>query len=103
MLEVKTFPNIILPLITQLLLSVPPDVKKISSGNAPIQFAIVSRAFCNADFAGRLNEYKLDALPYSFVRYGIIASSTSGASLVVAELSAYIYRLFMRIACTPLL
>ena len=35
-----------------------------------------------------LKEYKLDGLPYSSVKNGIIASSASGASLVVAALSA---------------
>lgn len=76
------------PFIAQLSLSVPPEVKKISSGKAPIQFAIVSLAFDNAFFADRLKEYKLDAFPYSSVRKGIIASRASGASFVVAELSA---------------
>ena len=39
-------------------------------------------------FADLLKEYKLDGLPYSSVRNGIMASRASGASLVVAALSA---------------
>ena len=67
-----------------LLLSVPHDVKMTSIGCAPINSASCSRAFSIADFSFAPNLYALDGLPHSVVRYGIIASSTSGSMGVVA-------------------
>ena len=50
-------------LIAQLSLSVPPEVKYISSGSAPIHSAIVLRALFIARLAFTPNEYGCDAFP----------------------------------------
>ena len=77
------------PFIAQLSLSVPPEVKKISSGEAPIHSAIISRDSFIA-FLGILEKaYGCDGFPYSSRRNGFIASKASISSFVVAALSAY--------------
>ena len=76
--------------IAQLSLSVPPEVKYISDGSAFMHSAMSCRAFARAALALREKEYGCDALPYSVSRNGFIASNASGASAVVAALSAYI-------------
>ena len=70
--------------IAALLLSVAHDVKRTSIECAPINSATCSRAVSITDFTFAPNLYALDGLPHSVVRYGIIASSTSGSTGVVA-------------------
>jgi len=70
--------------IAVLLLSVPHEVKITSRGCAPISSATCSRAVSTTDLSFAPNLYALDGLPHSVVRYGIIASSTSGRMGVVA-------------------
>ncbi len=67
-----------------LLLSVAQEVKITSREGAPISSAICSRAVSMTDLSFDPNLYELDGLPHSVVRYGIIASSTSGRIGVVA-------------------
>ena len=73
---------------TQLSLCVQKKKKNISSGNAPIHFAIVSRASFNAFLVARENEYGCDGFPYSSSRNGFIASKADKLNFVVAALSA---------------
>ena len=75
------------PLKAQLSLSLPHDVKKISSGFAPKQAAIVSLEASRAFLLFLPKEYTLEALPYSSRKYGSIASKTSFLTGVVAALS----------------
>ncbi len=67
--------------------SVPPLVKMISAGSAPMAAATCSRARSSARPAREPRRYGLDGLPYSSPRNGSIASSTSGRTRVVALLS----------------
>ena len=67
-----------------LLLSVAHEVKITSIGCAPINSATCSRAVSITDLSFAPNLYALDGFPHSVVRYGIIASSTSGSMGVVA-------------------
>ena len=70
--------------MASLLLSVAHEVKMTSIERAPINSATCSRAVSITDFSFAPNLYALDGLPHSVVRYGIIASSTSGRIGVVA-------------------
>ena len=76
-----------MPLIAQLSLSVPPDVKYISLGFAPIALAIFSLASSTALLASLPQKCWEEALPKTSVKYGVISLSTSGSVYVVAELS----------------
>jgi hypothetical protein len=67
-----------------LLLSVAQEVKITSREGAPISSATCSRAVSTTDLSFDPNLYALDGLPHSVVRYGIMASSTSGKIGVVA-------------------
>ena len=58
--------------------------RHLNSDGAPINSATCSRAVWITDFSFDPNLYALDGLPHSVVRYGIIASSTSGSMGVVA-------------------
>ncbi|HEV2349418.1 MAG TPA: hypothetical protein VG028_06180 [Terriglobia bacterium] len=66
------------------LLSVAHEVKIKSLACAPINSATCSRAVSMTDFSFAPNLQALDGFPPSVVRYGIIASSTSGSMGVVA-------------------
>jgi len=55
-----------------------------SRGCAPINYATGARAVSITDFTFAPNLYALDGLHHSVVRYGIIASSNSGFTGVVA-------------------
>src|SRR4051812_39984570 len=70
-----------------LLLSVPQLVKTISRGSAPIRAATFSRAKSTALIRSCPKEYALEGFPHFSVKYGSIASITSGATRVVALLS----------------
>ena len=70
--------------------SEPPDVKKISSGPAPIVDASSSLACVISFFIFLENVYMPEGLPYLFPMYGSIALTTSGCIFVVAALSIYI-------------
>ena len=56
MKECLVEPENAVPFMAQLLLSVPPEVKNISSGSAPMHRAIVSLEFFSAFFAVLANE-----------------------------------------------
>jgi hypothetical protein len=56
----------------------------ISIAFAPINSATCARAISITLFSFEPNLYVLDGLPHSEVKYGIIASSTSGSTGVVA-------------------
>jgi len=73
----------------QLSASVPPLVKNISSGRAPIAEATVSLAFSTARLESRPNEYTEEGFAYSAFRYGSMASKAFSDSAQVAALSAY--------------
>jgi hypothetical protein len=73
------------PLRARLLLSVAPLVQTISRAEEPMRRATCSRAASTAASARQPKAcVLLAALPYSLVRYGIIASSTRGSTGVVA-------------------
>ncbi len=72
------------PLRARLSASVPPEVKTISRGFAPSAAAIRSRASSSPWRARRPEAWMLEGLPWCSVRYGSIASSTSGRSGEVA-------------------
>src|SRR6478736_553106 len=80
---------IAMPLIARLLASVPPLVKTMSPARSPSIRATRARASDSASAAASPTVWWLDGLPYQRVRYGIIASSTSGRTGVVAALSRY--------------
>jgi len=67
--------------------SVPPDVKTTSLGCAPMAAATLALAASIASCASAPNECSDEGLPYSVRKYGVIASSTLGSTLVVALLS----------------
>ena len=67
--------------------SVPPDVKQISSADAPRQRATRSRASSSAVRASRPHLWTLDGFPKRGPKNGNIASSTSGRTGVVAAWS----------------
>jgi hypothetical protein len=70
-----------------LLLSVPQLVKTILRGSAPMSLATCSRASAIMRAGALARSYALDGLPQCSVRHGNIASTTSGATRVVALLS----------------
>ena len=70
--------------------SVPPEVKKISFGLAFMQSAIDFLDFSSTFFENLPIEYKLEGFPKCSSKKGFIDSKTSGITLVVAALSAYI-------------
>ena len=72
------------PFIAKLSLSVPPDVNTMSTDSVPIVLAITSLEDSTALSAAWPLECTLDALPYSSLKYGIMASSTSLRTCVVA-------------------
>ena len=72
------------PAMAALLLSVAQEVKITSGGCAPINSATCSRAVSTTALSFDPNLYELDGLPHSVVRYGIMASRTSGRIGVVA-------------------
>ena len=72
------------PLIARLLASLPPPVKTISSGDAPINAATCARAFSTAAWAIRPYSCELDGLPNASSRNGSMASRTAGSIGVVA-------------------
>ena len=78
---------IAMPLTARLLASVPPDVKMTSLGRMPRTRATRARASASASAAASPTVWWLDGLPNQRVRNGIIASSTSGRTGVVAALS----------------
>src|SRR5437660_11854553 len=76
------------PLMARLLLSVAPEVKMISLLVAPISLAMRSRAVSTASSASQPKAWlRLAALPNLSAKYGIISSSTRGATGEVAWLS----------------
>ena len=75
------------PRIAVLSLSVPQLVKMISDGSALMSAATCSRAFSICRFTPPPNACMLDGLPHNSLKKGIIASTTSGATCVVALLS----------------
>ena len=78
----------IVPKRAVLLLSDAQEVKRISWGRTfPSSLAIVHRAWAMASAGPRAASYIELGLKYSPVRKGIIASTTSGATAVVALLS----------------
>ena len=79
-------------LIAQLSASLPPEVTYTSSSRQFRHRAMVRRASVIAPRAACPKLYREDGLPYCSVRYGIMLSSTSGSSRVVAALSAYTNR-----------
>jgi len=70
-----------------LLLSVPQLVKTMWRGSAPMSAATCSRAVSIMRAGALARPYALDGLPQCSVRHGNIASTTSGATRVVALLS----------------
>jgi hypothetical protein len=64
--------------------SVAPDVKTISDGRHPIRDATASRARSTASAASRPAAWVDAAFANRSVNHGSIASSTLGATLVVA-------------------
>ena len=72
------------PKIARLSASVPPLVKTISLGRAPIRAATEARARSTAPRALWPNEWTEFGLPYSAEKYGSIAARTSGSTGVVA-------------------
>ena len=78
------------PRMARLSASVPPLVKTISWGRAPIRSATAARAPSTWALAVWPNMCTLEALPNCSRRTGIIASSTAGASGVVALWSRYV-------------
>jgi len=72
------------PFKAKLSASVPPPVKTISSGLAPMREATFSLASSTAALASWPNEWMLEGLPYRSVRYGSMAWTTSGWTGVVA-------------------
>ena len=76
-----------MPLTARLFASVPPDVKITSPARIPSTRATRARASSSAPAAASPTVWWLDGLPNQRVRYGIIASSTSGRTGVVAALS----------------
>ena len=76
------------PKIAWLSLSLPQLVKTISEGSdAPSSAATFARAASMSRWTRPPNSYMLDAFPHFSVKNGIIASTTSGAGIVVALLS----------------
>src|SRR5690606_10370672 len=80
-----------IPLSAKLLDSVPPEVKKISLGLAPMNAAIMSLESSRATLAGFPRAWMDDALPYFSVKYGIISATTVSPGRVVEALSKYIF------------
>ena len=68
--------------------SLPPEVKVISLGCAPMHAATVALAASKPSFASCPMVYRLDGFPKCSVIYGSIASSAVPLILVVAALSA---------------
>jgi hypothetical protein len=66
---------------------VPDETKQISAGSAFRAVATVSRAASNAIRARLPHRWRLDGLPYSDFRYGVIAVRTRGSTGVVAAWS----------------
>jgi hypothetical protein len=67
--------------------SVPPPVNRTSASAQPISFASCPRASSTACRERWPKRWTLLGFPYHSVRYGSIASTTSGAGFVVALLS----------------
>ena len=76
------------PKIAWLSLSLPQLVKTTSEGSpAPSSAATFARAASMSRWTRPPNSYMLEAFPHRSVKNGIIASTTSGAGIVVALLS----------------
>ena len=67
--------------------SLPQLVKTISEGSAWMSAATFARAVSSSSWTAPPNTCMLEALPYRSVKNGSIASTTSGATFVVALLS----------------
>ena len=76
------------PKIAWLSLSLPQLVKTTSEGSpAPSSDPTFARAASMSRWTRPPNSYMLEAFPHRSVKNGIIASTTSGAGIVVALLS----------------
>ncbi len=72
------------PATARLFASVPPEVKVISSGRAPIRSATAARALSTASRARRPPSWRVEGFPGRSRRAAVIASRTAGSSGVVA-------------------
>src|SRR5205814_10472059 len=72
--------------------SVPPEVNTTSRGRHPSTPATCRRAFSSPWWAARPQACTLEGLPYFSVKYGSMASSTTGSTPVVAAWSRYTER-----------
>ena len=76
-----------IPLTARLFASVPPAVNTTSPARMPSTRAMRALASSRAAAAASPTVWRLDGLPKSLVRYGAIASSTSGRTGEVAAWS----------------